>query len=230
LTLPSRSHDVLAIGGIWRNNRGRVKGKDRRVSSMLCYNTLTNEWSKDQKSPLAFTDTIIATDPTTHYVYCFGGLNQKGGMDDIQCYDPAMRIWYLLPVKLNNKRHGGVAIYIPRFRGFMVCGGESAVTGHTMGHSVSIEFYSPMNHTCTLISVHRFALPKNRYNNFERLQSLHLIEGDPTPTTSTSNVTNGNISASGVTSVNKNGHGNIHMILVAINHQSTKATQLYLLR
>jgi hypothetical protein len=109
-----RRHGVLAFAG--NDHRTSV-----RLKHCEYYDTITNEWSRDLGPlPQVCNNAAVAMDSDSDWVYIFGGYSGGDQLATIQVYYPSSCTWELLDVKLNVARQYAVAIYISRYKGFVV--------------------------------------------------------------------------------------------------------------
>jgi hypothetical protein len=97
-------------------------------------------------------------------LYLFGGGTLSEGSSHIQCYNPHSRLWsILLTCRLIEAPIQPKAIYIPRWRGFLV-------TGFKRGAVLTMAFFCPASHTSIAIPSERWSLPDGFTS------SLHLLD------------------------------------------------------
>jgi hypothetical protein len=151
LTLPQRSHEILAIAGM-----NHVT--DETLSHVECYNTITNTWTReDALLPRPCDESKIAIDTHTHRVYVF-----SGGKDNaIQLYDPVSCLWTLVvPANTPKHRLGAIVLYVPVWRGIVIVGGDSwdKNEGQLMP-VLSIDFYHPTSNSYIAVPTSRWSMP-----------------------------------------------------------------------
>jgi hypothetical protein len=161
-----RAHEWLLIGGM--HGYGEVSAM---VSS---YNMMTNTWHCDSSLVIARSQPAVAVDHHTGIVYAFGGYKRAEGNVHVyseeslpisECYDPATRTWTLLSSHMNTRRYGAAAVYIPRWKVFLVGGGSR----RTHEPTCNIELYNPA--TDIFIYVSSSTLPRIASGS----HSLHLM-------------------------------------------------------
>jgi hypothetical protein len=71
----------------------------------------------------------------------------------VQRYNPFTKEWVILPSKMKKERFGAEAIYVKRYRGFIICSGCNINDNDACRYKPSIEFYSPKDDTFTLLTL-----------------------------------------------------------------------------
>jgi hypothetical protein len=156
LTAPGRTHEILAIGGV-----NSLVTSYEEFTKVDCYNTITNTWHVEQcELPQQCESSGLAIDPTTHFLYMFGGSTRQGNVSSIQCYNPHTRMWSI-PSYMQKERSRPIAVYVPTYKGFLILDGAS------------MEFFDPMVNRCMAIPINKLQLPLGETD----LTAAYVIDG-----------------------------------------------------
>jgi hypothetical protein len=194
LTISERRHEIICISGY-------DYVRSRNIATADCYNTITDRYTTESsKLPIPTQQFAAAIDPTTDLLYIIGGVPDNvsnPAISAIQCYNQHTKKWSIVKgCKLNEPRSNHAAIYVPRWYGFIILGGE--FSNQLVS---SVEFYSPTSNTCLLIPRERLTVPLN----FQRSPSLLLFDID----TSSRNKSSNNNS-----NTDNNGSGNGALLVI----------------
>jgi hypothetical protein len=190
-----RSHEILSIDG---NSLEEIWARPHDLSYVVrIYNTITNRWSRNQNKekdeqknelqknlPLICDDLSLSSLAIENHesssssfssgiVYCFGGRNHliKSSSSNIYTYNPLTNLWSSLPTKLWHEREEAVSIYVPKWEGFLICGGRYECRTRIQRYRFSIEFYSPVKKKIELIPEKQWSMPSFLH---DCPQSIHL--------------------------------------------------------
>jgi hypothetical protein len=182
--------NALPLDGAWINGQVRLAGAranewfiiytndisgtsaGKPYWQCISYNMVTNQWSKEADMSVdRGTYWTTAIDTSTGDVYTFGGDSST----QIERYDVVTRTWHKIPLPFVQPRLAPIAIYIPRWSGFIIGGGK--YTGYNGHHSdaLQLEFFSTITLTLMYIPLDVWALPQEGGSMIDAPSAIPLI-------------------------------------------------------